>query len=126
MGAGEEVPHGLGEVAQRLLLHRLRPRRQPIVFGSGLGQLRRLFVISRGAAPWLPQLLLFHRQVPHEPRMPAMLQQHLLLNGRRHQPEPRHTRKVATATDTGGHHTPAHDGIGILKHRRVSCAPRYV
>ena len=26
---GEEVTHGLGEVTQRLLLHRLRPRRQP-------------------------------------------------------------------------------------------------
>ena len=31
MGAGEETPHGLREVPQRLLLHCLRPGRQPVV-----------------------------------------------------------------------------------------------
>jgi hypothetical protein len=53
-------------------------------------------------------LLLLHSKVPYEPGMPAMLQQHHLLSRRRRQPEPRHTRNLATATDTNGHRTPAH------------------
>jgi hypothetical protein len=119
MGAGEEVTHGLREVAQRLLLHRLRSGRQPVVFGTYLSQLRRLFVVSRRAASGLPHLLLFHGQVPHEPGMPAMLQHRHLLSRCRQQPEPRHTGKVATATDSSGQRQPAHVGIGVP--RRGNC-----
>ncbi len=113
MGAGEEVPHGLCEIPQRLLLHRLRPGRQPTVFGADLSQLRRLLVVTRGAAARLPKLLLLHGQVPDEPRMPAMLQQRHLLSGRRQQPEPRHTRNLANATDTNGDRAPTYVGIGF-------------
>jgi hypothetical protein len=113
MGAGEEVPHGLSEVAQRLLLHGLRPGRQPVVFGAGLGQLRRLLAVPRGATARLPQLLLLHGQVPHEPRMPAMLQQHRLLSRRRQQPESRHSRNVSAPTDKDGNCPPAHVRIGV-------------
>jgi hypothetical protein len=102
MGAAKEVPHGLGEVPQRLLLHRLRTGRQPIVFGTGRRQLGRLLVITGGTTAWAPKLLLLDGQVPHEPRMPAMLQHHLLLSWRRQQSKPRHARKVAAATDTNG------------------------
>ena len=102
MGASEEILHGLGEVPQRLLLDGLRPGRQPIVFGTNLSQLGRLLVVPRGAPTRLPQLLLLHGQVPHEPRMPTMLHQRHLLSPRGRQPEPRHTRKVDAATDTNG------------------------
>jgi hypothetical protein len=121
MGAGEEVPHGLREVPQCLLLHGLRPGRQPVVFGTGLGQLGRLLVVRRGAAAWLPKLLLLHGQVPHKPRMPAMLQQHHLLNRRRQQPEPRHARKVTAHTDINSRHTPAHVAIGRCLPPRRKC-----
>ena len=93
MGAGEKIPHGLREVTQRLLLHRLGPGRQPVVFGADLRQLRGLLVVPRSATARLPKLLLLHGQIPYEPRMPAMLQQHHLLGRRRQQPEPRHIRK---------------------------------
>lgn len=102
MGAREIVPHRLREITQRLLLYGLRSGGQPVIFGAGLGQLRRLFVVPRGVASWLPTLLLLHRQVPDQPGMSAMLQQHCLLRGCRQQPEPRHTCKLATATDTNG------------------------
>jgi hypothetical protein len=105
MDAAEEVPHCLGEVAQRLLLHGVRPGRQPVVFGARLGQLRRLLVIARGAASGLPKLLLLDGEVPYKPGMPAMLQQHHLLWRCWQQPKTRHTRNVTNATDTSGHRT---------------------
>ena len=107
MGAGKEVPHGLGEVAQRLLLHSLGPGRQPVIFSAYLRQLGRLLVIPWGTSSWLPKLLLLHGQVPHKAGMLAMLQEHQLLYRRWQQPKPRHTRNVTTATDTNGHRTPA-------------------
>jgi hypothetical protein len=113
MGAREEVLHGLREIPQCLLLHRLRSGCKPAVFSTDLGQLRRLFVVPRGATSWLPKLLLLHGQVPYEPGMPAMLQQHHLLSKRRQQPKPRHTRNLATATDTNRQRTPAYAGIGV-------------
>jgi hypothetical protein len=105
--------NGLCEIPERLLLHRLRPGRQPTVFGADLSQLRRLLVVTRGATARLPKLLLLDGHVPHEPHMPAMLQQHHLLSGRRQQPEPRHTRNLATATDTDGNRAPTYVGIGF-------------
>jgi hypothetical protein len=49
MRPGEEIGHGLGEVPERLLLHRLRPSRQPPELPPGLGQLARLLQIARRA-----------------------------------------------------------------------------
>jgi len=102
MVSGEKVPHGLREVPQSLLLHSLRPGRQPIVFGTNVGQLRALLVVSRSAAAWLPKLLLLHGQIPHKAGMPAVLQQHHLLSGSRQQPEPAHTENVTVDTDNIG------------------------
>ena len=118
MGAGEDTPHGLREVPQRLLLHCLRPGRQPVVLGTNLSQLRALFVVSRGTKPWLPKLLLFHGQVPNKPGMPAMLQQHHLLERRRQQPKPRHIRNVTVDTDTNGHRTSAQFWVGFRRRRK--------
>jgi len=101
MSANKEVPLGVREVAQGLLLHRLRPGRQPTVFGANHGQLRGLLVVPRGATTRLPKLLLLHRQVPNKSGMPAMLQQRQLLKRRRQQPKPRHIRNVVATTDTG-------------------------
>lgn len=125
MGSGEKILHSLSEIAQCLLLHRLRPGRQPVVFGADVSQLRRLFAVPRGAAAWLPHLLLLDGQVPHELCMPTMLQQHHLLCGCWHQPKPRHTRKIATATDNNGQCTPAHVGFGIPpRHNRPDFTPK--
>ncbi|MGH3439523.1 MAG: alcohol dehydrogenase catalytic domain-containing protein [Sciscionella sp.] len=51
--------------------------------------------------------------VPGHETVPAMLQQHHLLSACWQQPEPRHIRNVATATDTNGNRTPAYVGIGF-------------
>jgi len=117
MGAAEKITHSLGEVPQRLLLHCLRPGRQPITFGAYLSQLRRLLVIPRRAATGLPMLLLLDGEIPHKSGMPAMFRQHHLLSGYWQQSEPRHSCKLAGATDTNGHRTRAHGETGA--------APRY-
>jgi len=99
MRTGEEITHGLGEIPQCLLLHRLRARRQPPELSSGLGQLTGLLVITRCARPAQPpMLMLLTRQIPHKTGMRAMLQQHRLLDGRGHKPKP-HTTTLKTTTD---------------------------
>ena len=112
--AVEEVPHGLREIPQRLLLHRLTSGAKPPVLGADLGQLRGLLQIAGSVAPWLPVLLLLHRQIPHIPRVPAVPEQRLLLLRSRHQTEPRHIRTVTTDTDIPDRtqHTPPL-GIGF-------------
>ena len=100
MRPGEEVPHGLREIPQRLLLHRLRPSRQPPVFGAGSGQLCALLVVAGRAATRLPMLLLLDRQIPHIPGMAATLSQPRYLLSSRKQPIPRHTENLAPTTDT--------------------------
>ncbi len=88
---GEEVRHRLREVPERLLLHRLRTRRQPRVGGAGLGELAGLRAIPRRrAAPRRPPGVLFNGQVPDVPGVRAMLQQPRLLGRGRTQPVPRH------------------------------------
>jgi hypothetical protein len=114
MYTNEEVSHCLREVPQRLLLHRLRPRAQPRVFGADYRELRRLLLVTRSATARLPKLLLLHGQVPDEARMPAMLQQHHLLTRCRQQPEPRHTRNLATGTDISSRRTHEQVRIGIF------------
>jgi hypothetical protein len=84
--AAEEVTHGLGEIPQCLLLHRLTSGTKPRVFSAGLGQLRALLHIARGFAARLPVPLLLDRQIPHIPRVPAVPQQRLLLLICRQQP----------------------------------------
>jgi hypothetical protein len=99
--AGEEARHRLAEVPQRLPLHHLRPCRQPHMLGTRLRQLMGLSHLPGCApAPGSPiPGLLFHRQIPHEPGMPAMLMQDRFLRRGRHQPVPGHVRGVLRATD---------------------------
>jgi hypothetical protein len=99
MCAGEEVPHGLREIAQRLLLDCLTSGSEPGVLGAGLRQLRGLLQIAGSLAARLPMLLLLHRQIPHIPRVAAVRQQCLLLLRSRQQAKPRHIRTLATGTD---------------------------
>jgi hypothetical protein len=79
-GSPEEPRHSLRVVAERLLLHYLATRTQPRVLRARLSELAALFQVARSTTPtWPPPRLLFHRQVPHVPRMLAMLQQHRFL-----------------------------------------------
>ena len=111
--AGEKVLHGLCEIPQRLLLHRLTPGIKPPVLGADLGQLRGLLDVAGSLAPRLPMLLLLHRQIPHKPRIAAVRQQGILLLSNRQQPKPRHSRTVTTTTDNAGPTALAPLGIGI-------------
>jgi hypothetical protein len=98
----EEIGHGLGEVSQRLLLHRLGSRRQPPEFSSGFGQLTGLLGIARRTRPARPpMLILLNGEVPDKTGMRAVLQQHRLLSGRGRKPEP-HTGTLTTTTDKQG------------------------
>jgi hypothetical protein len=117
MSAAHRITHSLSEVPQRLLLDCLRPGRQPITFGAYLSQLCGLLVIPRRAAPRLPKLLLLDGEIPDKSGMPAMFQQHLLLNRCWQQSEPRHSCKLARPTDTNGPRKRAHGETGA--------APRY-
>ena len=100
MRAVKKELHGLGEVPQRLLLHRLTSGPKPWVFGAGLRQLRTLLQIAGSLSAGPPVHLLLHRQIPHIPRIPAMRREHLLLLGSRQQTETRHIRTVTATTDT--------------------------
>jgi hypothetical protein len=99
MRPGEKVLHRLCEIPQRLLLHRLTSRTKPRVFATGLGQLRALLDIAGSPAARLPVPLLLHRQIPHKPRVTAMLDQPHLLFGGRKQSVSRHPVNVTAVTD---------------------------
>jgi hypothetical protein len=114
MRATKEVLHGLREIAQRLLLHRLTSSTKPRILGARLRQLRALLQIAGNLASRLSVLLLLHRQIPHKPRIPAVSQQRLLLLRSRQQSKPRHTRTITTTTDIPGHRTPAPAGIRFI------------
>ena len=75
--------HRLGEVPQRLLLHRLGARGQPWMLCPRCGELPALHQVARRACPaWPPLGMLLDGQVPHEPGMGAMVPQHRLLGAR--------------------------------------------
>ena len=114
MRTGKEVLHGLREIPQRLLLHRLTPGAKPHVLGADLGQLRGMLGIAGRLAAGSPMLLLLHSQIPHKPRIPAVRQQALLLSRGGHQPKPRHTRTLSTTTDIPTRHDSLTLGIGFL------------
>ena len=99
MRAVEKELHGLSEIPQRLLLHRLTSGAKPLELGSGLGQLRTLLQIAGSLSARPPVLLLLDRQIPHIPRVSAVRRQYLLLLRRRQQAEPRHNRTVTATTD---------------------------
>jgi hypothetical protein len=91
--------HRLGEVPQRLLLHRLRPGRQPIMLGAGRGQLRTLLVVAWRTPTRLPMLLLLGGQIPHISGVATMLGQHDRLFSGGEQPVSRHTGNVTATAD---------------------------
>jgi hypothetical protein len=86
-----EALHGLVEVSQCLLLHRLRACPQPAELGPCLGQLATLLSEVRRRCPVTgPHRPLLKCQVPHVPRKPALFQQGSLLRDSRVQTEPGH------------------------------------
>ena len=97
--SAEKVAHRVGEIPQCLLLHGLRAGRQPIVIGTGSGQLSALLVIAGRTTTRLPMPLLLDGQVPHIPGVATMLgEHHHLLSGRK-MPITRHSWNVSAATD---------------------------
>ena len=99
MSALKKIAHRLGEIPQRLLLHSLRPGRQPIVFGTGRRQLGALLVIPGRFSTWLPVPLLLYGKIPHKPGMATVLDQHRCLLKARKQPKPTHINNLGSTTD---------------------------
>jgi hypothetical protein len=82
MGSRHMVTDRLGKVPQSLLLYHLASRTQPFVFRSRFGELATLSQVSRCDCPArTPPRMLFHRNVPYESRMRAVLAQNSLLRG---------------------------------------------
>jgi hypothetical protein len=100
VGSAEEVPHSLGKVAERLLLHHLTPGGQPGMFPPRGRELPALLHVTRRLhPPGTPPRLLLAGKVPHEPSMFAMRSQHCFLGSQRKQPEAAHTKTLSTTTD---------------------------
>ena len=96
----EEGGHRSGEVAQRLLLHRLRSCGQPWVLRAYGGELPTLLQVAGATLPpRAPVRVLLNGQVPHVPGVRAVIPQNCLLGGRGKHAVPRHTNIVATTTD---------------------------
>jgi hypothetical protein len=99
VGSAEKVTHRLCEIPQRLLLHRLRAGRQPIVFGAGRRQLSALLVVTGRAPTGLPVQQLLNGQIPHISGVATMLRQHRRLLSSRKQPVSRHASNLTATTD---------------------------
>ncbi len=99
VGAMKEVAHRLGEVPQRLLVHGLRPGRQPLVFGAGHGQLGTLLVIPGRFPTRLPVPLLLDGKIPHKPGMATVFNQNCRLLNIGKQTKPAHTHNLGGTTD---------------------------
>jgi hypothetical protein len=92
----EEVCHGLLEITQGLLLHRLAAPAQPWMFRAGGSKLTRLFkVVGRIFPARPPILVLLNGKVPYIPGMRAVLQQDRFLFRRRCKSVSRHTNIIA-------------------------------
>src|SRR5439155_18052611 len=73
MRTAQVVCHGLGEVAQRLLLHYLRACGQPRVLRACDGELPTLLEVARSAlAARAPVSVLLDREVPNVPGVAAV------------------------------------------------------
>jgi hypothetical protein len=96
----EERSHRLGEVPQRLLLHRLGTCGQPRVSRPSLGELSALLQIAGSTlASQTPVRVLLDRKIPHVTGVRAVVPQHRFLGGRREQPVSGHTNTLANSTD---------------------------
>ena len=99
----EECGHGLGEVAQRLLLDGLGADGQPRVFRPGLGELPALLQVARGVpAAWVPVGVLLDGQVPDVPGVAAVVPQHRLLGETGDEPVPGHANTLSDTPDISG------------------------
>ena len=95
--------HRPGEVAHRLLLHRLGAGGQPRVLGPGLGELPALFQVARRALPArVPVGVLLNGEVPHVPGVAAVISQHRFLGGCRDEPVPGHANTLSNTADISG------------------------
>ena len=99
VGAVEKVAHRLREIPQRLLLHGLRPGRQPIVFGTSRRQLSTLLVVAGRFAARPPMLVLLYGQIPHKPGVPTVFAQYCGLLRAGKQPKPGHINNLGMTTD---------------------------
>lgn len=101
MATGSPVGHRQREIPQRLLLHRLRARAQPLVRCPSLSQLLTLQHIVRQKLAMMPVPELLHREIPHEPGVRAVLrEQHFLLSCRI-QAKPHHRRLTVRPDNSG-------------------------
>ncbi len=99
----EERLHRLGEVPQRLLLHRLGTGGQPQVLRPRRGELPALSQVARRAlAARVPVGVLLDGQVPHVPGVRAVVPQHRFLGGRGDEPVPGHTNTLSDTADISG------------------------
>jgi hypothetical protein len=95
--------YGLGEIPQSLLLHYLGARSQPLMLGSGGGELSALLNITRCAsAARMPVRVLLDGKVPCKPGMCTMVPQHGVLSGSGNQPVSRQANIVSTNADIYG------------------------
>src|ERR1035437_50170 len=107
VGAIEEPLPCLVEVAQRLLLDRLRPGSQPRRRSPGFGQLCGLGIEPRrGPFPAPPHQALLQAEVPHVSGVAALLQQEYFLCGARIQAEPHSTQRSGGLRHPDGKQTP--------------------
>jgi len=101
--AVQERGYRMGEVPQRLLLHHLGARLQPVLFRAGGCELTTLLQVTWCALPTrMPVRMLLDSEVPHIPGMRAVVQQHRLLSGHRSQPVSRHANTLASTADISG------------------------
>jgi hypothetical protein len=95
----EKVAHRLREVAQRLLLHGLRPGGQPAEFSAGSSQLSTLLVVTGRLPTQLPVPLLLDGKIPHKTCVATVFgQRRRLLTGREHS-KPTHAENICPSTD---------------------------
>jgi hypothetical protein len=98
-----EPGHGLGEVAQGLLLDRLGAGCEPRVPGSGGGELPALFQVARRARPaGVPVGVLLDGEVPGVPGVAAVVPQHRFLGGCGVEPVPGHANTLSDGADISG------------------------
>jgi hypothetical protein len=99
VGTGIEIRHRLGEVPQRLLLHHLASRPQPLVVRPGLGELPALVQVAwRTLAAGAPPGLLLGGEVPYVPGVRAVAPKRCLLGGRRYQAVTGHSNIISSIT----------------------------
>lgn len=99
VSAGKEVPPGLVEIPQRLLLHRLGSRGEPRLGVAGLRQLGALRRIPRcRGSSGAPHQSLLKAQVPGKPRLCTVRGQAVTLRAGRNQTKP-HEHNLDPGTD---------------------------